>query len=58
MSNTLFLLSYLLIAFLLTFVLIPPYIRLLYRYRLGKKIREEGLIGKAVEFAKLHAGKI
>lgn len=51
------LLSYLIVAFLLTFVLIPPYIRLLWKYRLGKSIREEALVGKATEFAKLHKNK-
>ncbi len=58
MSNIIFLLSYLLISCVLTFVCIPPYIRFLYRHNLGKKIREEGLIWKAIEFSKLHAGKI
>ncbi len=51
------LLSYLLVAFLLTFVLIPPYLRFLWKYRLGKTIREEALVGKATEFAKLHKDK-
>lgn len=51
------LLSYLVVAFLLTFALIPPYIRLLWKYRLGKSIREEALVGKATEFAKLHKNK-
>lgn len=51
------LLSYLLVAFLLTFALIPPYIRLLWKYKLGKSIREEALVGKATEFAKLHKNK-
>jgi hypothetical protein len=35
-----------------------PYgIELLVRMKIGKQIREDGLIGKAVEFAKLHEGK-
>jgi len=38
-------------------VLIPPYIRFLYRYKLGKQIREEALLGPATEFAKLHKNK-
>jgi phospho-N-acetylmuramoyl-pentapeptide-transferase len=49
---------YLLIGTVATAILIPPYIALLYKYNIGKKIREEGLIGKATEFARLHAGKI
>lgn len=57
-SSLTFLLLYLLLASLLTFALIPGYIRFLYRHNLGKKIREEGLIGKATEFARLHAAKI
>jgi phospho-N-acetylmuramoyl-pentapeptide-transferase len=58
MSNLSLLFLYLLVGSLVTAVLIPPYIRLLYRYNIGKKIREEWLIGKAVEFARLHASKI
>lgn len=52
------LLSYLLIWTVATFIFIPPYIEFLYRYNLWKKIREEWLIGKATEFAKLHTQKI
>lgn len=59
MANSLaFLLLYLLAASVLTLMIIPAYIRCLYRYNIGKKIREEGLIGKAIEFSRLHAGKI
>lgn len=50
-------LSYLIVAFLLTFALIPPYIGMLWKYKLGKSIREEALVGKATEFAKLHKNK-
>ncbi|MDD5197583.1 MAG: phospho-N-acetylmuramoyl-pentapeptide-transferase [Candidatus Gracilibacteria bacterium] len=57
MGNLGFLLTYLLLSFLLTFLLIPPYIRFLHRYKLGKQIREEALMGKATEFAKLHKNK-
>ncbi len=57
MWNLSFLLVYLLLSFLLTFILIPPYIRFLHRYKLGKQIREEALMGKATEFAKLHKNK-
>ncbi|EKD29662.1 MAG: hypothetical protein ACD_78C00320G0001 [uncultured bacterium (gcode 4)] len=57
MWNLSFLLIYLLLSFLLTFLLIPPYIRFLHRYKLGKQIREEALMGKATEFAKLHKNK-
>lgn len=59
MANSLaFLLLYLIIGSITTFLIIPWYIRFLYRHNLGKKIREEWLIGKAVEFSKLHARKI
>jgi phospho-N-acetylmuramoyl-pentapeptide-transferase len=58
MTHFSLLLLYLLIGTVATFIFIPPYIRILYRYNIGKKIREEGLIGKATEFAKLHASKI
>ncbi len=59
MANSItFLFLYLLIATGITLILIPRYIDLLYRYNMGKKIREEWLIGKATEFARLHAGKI
>ncbi len=59
MANSLaFLLLYLIIGSVATFLIIPWYIRFLYRHNLGKKIREEWLIGKAIEFARLHAGKI
>ena len=37
--------------------MIPPYIRLLWKYKLGKTIREETMMGKATEFAKLHKEK-
>ncbi len=57
MWNLSFLLIYLLLSFLLTFILIPPYIRFLHKYKLGKQIREEALMGKATEFAKLHKNK-
>ncbi len=58
MWNLSFLLSYLLLSFVLTFLLIPPYIRFLHKYKLGKQIREEALMGKATEFAKLHKNKM
>jgi len=57
MSNLAFLLSYLVVAFILTFALIPPYLKFLWKYKLGKTIREEALVGKATEFAKLHKDK-
>jgi phospho-N-acetylmuramoyl-pentapeptide-transferase len=49
---------YLLIGTLATALIIPPYIRFLYRYHMGKKIREEWLMGQAREFARLHSAKI
>ena len=57
MNHLVPLLSYLLIATVLTFALIPPYVRMLWKYKLGKSIREEALVGKATEFAKLHKDK-
>lgn len=57
MWNLTFLLSYLIIAFLLTFLAIPSYIKLLYKLNLGKKIREEAMVWKATEFFKLHKWK-
>ncbi len=57
MNNLTILLSYLIIAFWLTFIVIPYYIRFLNYFRLGKTIREEALIWKATEFAKLHKKK-
>lgn len=52
-----FLLSYLIISFLLTLAVTPLFIKFLYKFKLGKQIREEALIGKATEFAKLHKAK-
>jgi UDP-N-acetylmuramyl pentapeptide phosphotransferase/UDP-N-acetylglucosamine-1-phosphate transferase len=46
-----------LVAFILTFIAIPSYIRFLHRHHLGKKIREEATIGKATEFYNLHKAK-
>jgi phospho-N-acetylmuramoyl-pentapeptide-transferase len=37
--------------------IIPYYIKLLVHYGIGKQIRENGLVGKAVEFMKLHEKK-
>ncbi len=59
MANSItFLLLYLIAGCIATFIVIPRYIDFLYRHNLGKKIRENGLIGKATEFARLHAAKI
>jgi len=57
MWNIIFLLSYLLVSFVLTFLFTPSFIKLLHKYKLWKKIREEALVGKATEFAKLHKSK-
>ena len=57
MWNIIFLLGYLLVAFVLTFALTPFYIKFLHKYKLWKQIREEGLVWKATEFAKLHKDK-
>ncbi|MDD2486918.1 MAG: phospho-N-acetylmuramoyl-pentapeptide-transferase [Candidatus Gracilibacteria bacterium] len=58
MGNIIFLLGYLLVSFILTFALSPFYIRFLHKYKLGKQIREDALVGKATEFAKLHQHKL
>jgi phospho-N-acetylmuramoyl-pentapeptide-transferase len=59
MANSLtFLLLYLIFWCLATFIVIPRYIDFLYKHNLGKKIREEWLIGKATEFSRLHKNKI
>jgi len=57
MWNLTNLLAYLIISFLLTFAVTPLFIRFLYHFKLGKQIREEALVGKATEFAKLHKDK-
>lgn len=57
MSNLFFILASLITSFVLTFAIMPYGIELLVRMKIGKQIREDGLIGKAVEFAKLHEGK-
>lgn len=57
MGNLIFLLSYAIIAFFLTFFLIPRYIVFLHAHKFGKQIREEWLVWKATEFAKLHKKK-
>ncbi|EKE29075.1 MAG: hypothetical protein ACD_2C00234G0002 [uncultured bacterium (gcode 4)] len=57
MWNIVFLLWYLVLAFMLAFAITPIYIKMLYKLKLWKQIREEGLIWKATEFAKLHAAK-
>ncbi|MBP8016924.1 phospho-N-acetylmuramoyl-pentapeptide-transferase [Candidatus Gracilibacteria bacterium] len=58
MGNITFLLTYLIIAFILTLFLTPFYIKFLHKYSLGKKIRENALIGKATIFSELHKDKI
>lgn len=57
MTNLAFLTGCIIIAFITTLLLIPPYIRLLWKYKLGKSIRSEALVWKATEFAKLHKKK-
>lgn len=57
MSNFAFLALSIVVAFITTFILIPPFIKLLWKYKLGKTIRQEALVGKATEFAKLHKKK-
>ncbi len=57
MWNVTFLIWYLVLSFVLAFVVTPLYIKMLYRFKLWKQIREEALVWQATEFAKLHAGK-
>lgn len=56
-SNLFFILASLVTSFLLTLMIMPYGIRLLQKLRIWKQIREDGLIGKATEFAKLHGTK-
>lgn len=49
--------SFSIITFIIGLVIIPLFIELLIKYRIGKQIREEATIGKATEFAKLHKTK-
>ncbi|MBS9784412.1 phospho-N-acetylmuramoyl-pentapeptide-transferase [Candidatus Gracilibacteria bacterium] len=57
MIHSIFILSALLVSFLLTLVIMPYGIRLFIKWGLGKNIRSEGLVGKAKEFEKLHSKK-
>ena len=57
MTNLAFLATCVVVSFGLTMLLIPPFIKLLWKYKLGKTIRSEALVGKATEFAKLHKNK-
>ncbi len=57
MSNSTFILSGFISSALLTFFLMPGGIRLFTKWGLGKRIRSEALVWKAVEFSKLHAWK-
>ena len=57
MYNLFFILASLIASFVITLGLMPMGIRLLKRLKLGKQIREEWLIGRASEFAKLHSWK-
>ncbi len=49
--------SFSIATFIFWIIIIPYYIELLKKYKLGKQIREEATIGKATEFAKLHQYK-
>nr|MDD3719791.1 phospho-N-acetylmuramoyl-pentapeptide-transferase [Candidatus Gracilibacteria bacterium] len=44
-------------TFLIGYLIIPYYIDFLKKLKLGKQIREEALVGKAMEFFKLHKDK-
>lgn len=58
MADRIFILGSLIISFSLTFALMPLGIDLLKRYKMWKQIREEALMWKAAEFAKLHGSKM
>ncbi|MGE4444061.1 MAG: phospho-N-acetylmuramoyl-pentapeptide-transferase [Candidatus Altimarinota bacterium] len=49
--------SFSLATFLVGLFIIPYFIELLKKYKIGKQIREEATIGKAIEFLKLHKVK-
>lgn len=57
MSHILFILVSIVAAFVITMLIMPFGIKTLIRYRIGKNIRSEGLVGKAEEFEKLHTKK-
>lgn len=57
MVDRIFILGSLLVSFVITFLMMPVWIRLLRKYRMGKQIREEALMGKAEEFSRLHSAK-
>lgn len=57
MSNLVFILISLITSFIITFFLIPIGIEALIQMKIGKQIREEWLVGKAIEFARLHKDK-
>lgn len=56
-SYIIYILVSLVMAFIVTFLLMPCGINLLIKYKIGKNIRSEWLIGKAEEFEKLHTKK-
>lgn len=57
MSDLIFILTSLIASFLLTFLIMPFGIDLFRKIKFGKQIREEWLMGKATEFARLHGEK-
>lgn len=57
MLDQFFILGSLIVSFSITFLMMPSGISLLRKYKMGKQIREEALMGKAEEFSRLHSGK-
>lgn len=57
MVDQIFILGSLVLSFAITFLMMPHGIMLLKKYKMGKQIREEALIGKAKEFFLLHGAK-
>lgn len=57
MTNLFFILASLVASFFITLAIIPFGIKILKQLKLGKQIREDWLIWRATEFAKLHSWK-
>lgn len=56
-ANLILIFSFWLVTFLFGYFLTPYYIEFLRKQKLGKQIREEATIWKAIEFLKLHSKK-
>ncbi|MDD3793953.1 MAG: phospho-N-acetylmuramoyl-pentapeptide-transferase [Candidatus Gracilibacteria bacterium] len=56
-SNIVQIFSFGIATFIIGMLVIPYFIKFLIEFKLGKQIREEATLGKAVEFLKLHKNK-